>query len=148
MPHFSRKKSPITTLKTAGHWTLSGTDKFISYSANTFLSDISITAVLPNSHLHHPNYLFPSTFRAEILYALLISAMHVTFPSHFILFTGRPDKSWKNFSLFYFLHDFSTISISRTRYSPYQSVSKDSNEVLCALNVKTSDMMREDNEVF
>jgi len=116
--------SPITKLKTADHWTPSGTEKFISYSANTCLSDTSITVVPPNSHLRHPNDLFPSAFRTEILYALLISAMHVTFPSHFILFIGRPDKSWTNFSLFYFLHDFSTISISRPRYSPYQSVSK------------------------
>jgi hypothetical protein len=123
-PNFRGKKSPITTLKTAGHWTLSETDKFTPHSANAFLSDTSITAVPPNSHLRHPNDLFPSAFRTEILYALFISAMHVTFPSHFILFIGRPDKSLKNFSLFYFCHDFSTIPISRPRYSRYQSVSK------------------------
>ena len=131
------KKSPITTLKTVGHWTLSGTDKFSSYSANTSLQDTPITAVPSNSHLHLPSELFLSAFPIEILYALLISAMHVTFPSHVNLFIGRHDKSWKNFSLFYLLHDFFSLSPSHVPDTPLISQFPNAtNEVLCVLNVK------------
>jgi len=128
--------SPITKLKTADHWTPSGTEKFISYSANTCLSDTSITVVPPNSHLRHPNDLFPSAFRTEILYALLISAMHVTFPSHFILFIGRPEKVGQTFHYSISFTIF-PLSPSHVPDTPLTSQFPNaSNEVLCVLNVK------------
>jgi len=135
-PTFRGKKSPINKLKTAGHWNLSVTDKFSSYSANIFLHDVYVSAVTSSSHLRLPSDLFPSAFQLKfcIHYSHPPCMLHSHPMSAYLLVVlikvGKTFQYSISFMIF-------SLSPSHVRDTPLISqFPKASNEVMCVLNVK------------
>jgi hypothetical protein len=74
----------ITVFKRAHHWFISWA-KWIQSIPLHHISLISILILFSYPHLGSPRRLLTSCFPIKILYALLLSSTHATYPAHLIL---------------------------------------------------------------